>query len=460
MNGRKLFIRDRGFYRQTIEIAVPITLQSIITIGVSMMDNIMVGSLGETVISGASLANQFISVYHICCMGIGMGASVLTARFWGMKNLEDLKRTITLMLRFCIGFSILFTLPALLAPGVLMQIYTPDQEVIAQGVLYYRWIWMSIILQGLSLTCTIVLRTAGQVRVPLYASVGAFFINIFFNYILIFGKLGAPRMGIQGAALGTLFARLFEFFVICGYFFFRDRRVSYRLRDLRTECGMLLREYVCVSIPVFISDTLLALGGSVVAMIMGRIGKEFVSANAITFVTQQISTVFIQGICHAGCIITGHTMGRGERDKAQQQAWTFLSMGVIVGVIGCTVILLISRPVIGLYNITPETERIAEQLMQSIALIVVFQASNSIMMKGVLRGGGDTRFLMVADILFLWLISIPLGAMAGLYWKLSPFWIYFFLKIDQVLKAFWCVGRLKSEKWMKGISGSRKEENI
>ena len=175
---------------------------------------------------------------------------------------------------------------------------------------------------------------------------------------------------------------------------------------------MLLREYVCVSIPVFISDTLLALGGSVVAMIMGRIGKEFVSANAITFVTQQISTVFIQGICHAGCIITGHTMGRGERDKAQQQAWTFLSMGIIVGVIGCAVILLISRPVIGLYNITPETERIAEQLMQSIALIVVFQASNSIMMKGVLRGGGDTRFLMVADILFLWLISIPLGAMA------------------------------------------------
>lgn len=201
-----------------------------------------------------------------------------------------------------------------------------------------------------------------------------------------------------------------------------------------------------------ISDTLLALGNTAVAMVMGRIGSGFVSANSITAVIQQISTVLIQGICHAGCIITGHTLGRGEQEKQQEQAWTFLWLGAIVGAAGAGIILLIRSYVIGLYNITPETKQIAWKLMDAIALIVVFQSVNGVMTKGVLRGGGDTRFLMVADVLFLWIVSVPLGALAGLYWHLDVFWIYVFLKLDQVIKAVWCVFRLKSRKWIKMLS--------
>lgn len=454
----KLFVRDKDFYRQTLAIAVPVSLQSMITIGVNMMDNIMVGSLGETVLSGTSLANQFISLYHICCMGIAMGASVLTARFWGMKRMEDLRRIITLMLRFGVGLALIFMIPAIAAPGMLMKLYTPESDVIAQGILYYRWIWMTFVLQGLSLTCTIVLRSVGQVKIPLYSSIGAFFINILFNYMFIFGKFGAPRMEIQGAAIGTLLARLFEFAVICGYFFFKDSRIQYRIGDLRMKCRGLMHEYITVSIPVFVSDGLLALGSTAVAMIMGRISKEFVSANSITFVTQQLSTVLIQGVCHAGCIVTGHTLGRGETKKAQEQAWTFMTLGLIIGAAAGLVIQMISEPVINAYNITDYTKELARQLMSAIAIIVVFQSTNSILTKGVLRGGGDTKFLMVADILFLWIVSIPLGALAGLYWKLPAFWIYFFLKIDQVIKAVWCIFRLKSGKWIKKISGSNEAE--
>ena len=131
----KLFVKDKEFYRETIAIAIPISLQSIITIGVNMMDNIMVGSLGETVLSGVSLANQYISLYHICCMGIAMGASVLTARFWGMKDMTALKHTVTLMLRFCAGLALLFMFPAIISPNLLMRMYTPDEEVIGQGLL-------------------------------------------------------------------------------------------------------------------------------------------------------------------------------------------------------------------------------------------------------------------------------------------------------------------------------------
>lgn len=454
----RLFVKDSAFYKRAAAIAIPISLQSVITIGVNLADTVMVGALGENTLSATALANQFVNIFHICCMGIGMGASVLTARFWGMKDLTSLKKTITLMLRLCIGLAtIVFMLPTIFAPEFLMKIYSDDALVIAEGVRYYKWMIPCYLLQGLSLTCTIVLRSVGQVKIPLYSSIGAFFVNIFFNYVFIFGKLGFPVMGIEGAGIGTLIARLFEFAFICGYFFVIDKKIGYRIKDITMKCRDLLHDYITISLPVFVSDTLLALGNSAVAMVMGRIGKEFVSANSITVVTQQLSTVLIQGICHAGCIMTGHTLGEGDKEKAQEQAWTFFGLGVVIGAVAGGIILLISKPVIGMYNITEETRMIAQQLMNSIALIVVFQAVNSILTKGVLRGGGDTKFLMVADILFLWIVSVPFGALAGLVWHLDAFWIYFLLKVDQVIKAVWCVFRLKSGKWIKVISAKESE---
>lgn len=448
----RLFIKDKNFYKKAAAIAIPISLQSLIVIGVNMTDTIMVGSLGENALSGTALANQFITIFHIGCMGISMGASVLTSRFWGMKDIASLKKTITIMLRFCILLSLLFMTATIISPSFLMRIYTPDEDVILQGVLYYKWMVPCYLLLGLSLTCTIILRSVGQVKIPLLASIGAFFINIFFNYIFIFGKLGAPKMGTEGAALGTMIGRLFEFLFICVYFFFIDKKIQYRLKDLFLNCKSIIHNYVSISIPVFISDMLLALGNSAVAMVMGRIGKDFVSANSITVVTQQLTTVFIQGICHSGSIITGHTLGEGKKKKAQEQAYTFLAIGIIIGAIAGVLILAVSNKVVNYYNISEETKEIARQLMNSIAFIVVFQSMNSILTKGVLRGGGDTKFLMLADILFLWILSLPLGFMAGLVWHLPAYWIYFCLKIDQIVKAIWCIFRLRSGKWIKVIS--------
>ena len=416
-----------------------------------MADTVMVGNLGETPLAATALANQFISIFHICCMGIGMGASVLTSRFWGSQDLSSLKKTITIMLRLCLGFSGIFTLATIFAPGTIMRIFTPDAAIIAQGVRYFRWSIPSYFLMGFSLTCTIVLRSVRQVRLPLFSSIVSFFVNIFFNYIFIFGKLGAPRMEIAGAALGTLISRSVEFAIICGYFFLRDHQIGYRLKNLFMKCGELVKVYWHVSIPVLVSDALLAFGNSAVAIVIGHLGAGFVSANAITAVTQQFSTVMIAGISNASAIITGHTLGEGDVEKAQRQGVTFAALGAVIGVFACFVILGLSGPIIGWYNITPETQAIAEQLMLAVGFIVVFQTTNMILTKGVLRGGGDTKFLMLADILFLWVASIPLGALAGLVLHLPPFWIYFFMKIDQVIKAVWCVFRLRSRKWIKKI---------
>ncbi|MBP3618849.1 MAG: MATE family efflux transporter [Lachnospiraceae bacterium] len=449
----KEYLGDKELYIKMAKIAIPISLQSLITVGINLMDTIMLSKMGDAQISASSLAGQFINLFMICCMGIGMGASVLTSRFWGMQDKHSLKKTITIMLRFVVVFASVFTAITIISPEWIMRIYSNEAPIITHGITYLKWMIPTYICTGLSLTCTIVLRTVGQVRIPLYCSISAFFVNVFFNWVFIFGHLGAPRMEIGGAALGTLIARVFELCFICGYFFFIDKRIRYRLKDVFMKCRDLLREYIRISIPVLISDGLLAFGNNTVAMIMGRIGETFVAANSVTMVVQQLSSVLTTGVCNASGIITGHTMGEGDIDKAQRQGYTFLFIGFIIGCFSALVIFLLRGPIINYYDISPEAKAIAWDLMNAIIIINIFQSMNSILTKGVLRAGGDTTFLMAGDILFLWVASIPLGYLAGLKWGLPSFWIYTCLKIDQIIKCVWCYFRLRSGKWLKKIKG-------
>ena len=458
----KLYKKDPEFYKNVFTLALPIALQSLITIGVNMLDTIMVGSLGENPLSATSLANSFISIYQIFCMGLGMGASVLVSRYWGMKKAANgnaeaastaLKQTVCLMLRLTVLLASLFALATLLIPDKLMLLYTDDAEIIEQGELYFRWSVPTYFFLGLSLVCTIVLRSVGQVKLPLFVSIGALSINLVANYTLIFGHFGFPEMGVAGAALATLIARIFETCAICGYLFFKDSRIRFRIKDFFMQTRSLIREYMRISIPVLISDGILAIGNNSVAMVIGRMGAAFVAANAITSVTQQLSTVVIQGVSQAGAIVTGQTLGMGSKEKTMQQGYQFFGLGIALGVISGLFILAVSAPIISSYkNLSAETLEIAEQLMLSISFIVVFHAINSIMTKGVLRGGGDTKMLMLADNIFLWVLAIPLGILAGPVLKISAFWVYAALKSDQIVKTVWCAIRLKSGKWIKKIT--------
>lgn len=451
------------FYKRVFALALPIAAQSLITIGVNMLDTMMVGSLGDDPLSATSLANSFISIYQIFCMGLGMGASVLVSRYWGMKNSAKdetdaesasraLKQTVCLMLRLTVILATVFALATLFIPDMIMRTYTDDASIISFGVRYFRYSIVTYYFVGISLVTTIVLRSVGQVVLPLVVSIGAFFVNLSMNYILIFGKFGAPRMEVAGAALGTLLSRVFELIFIMGYLLFIDKKILFRIKDFLMQTGSLLKEYIRISIPVLISDAILAIGNNSVAMVIGHLGSTFVAANAITSVTQQLSSVVISGVSQAGAIVTGITLGEGNREKTMRQGYHFFGLGLVLGLISAGFVFIFSGSIIGYYkNVSPETVKIAKQLMNAICLIIVFQGTNSIMTKGVLRGGGDTKILMVADNVFLWVLAIPLGIIAGFYMKWSPFVIYICLKSDQIVKTLWAFLRLRSRKWIKKI---------
>ncbi|MBR5731674.1 MAG: MATE family efflux transporter [Firmicutes bacterium] len=443
--------RDRTFYRTVAVIAIPIIAQQLIMVGVNIMDTIMVARLGEAQIAGSSLANQFISIYQVMCLGIGVGATVLTARYWGAGRIDLLKKSVTIMLRIAIVLAVIFFTASLAAPRFIMSIYTNEDPIIAEGAVYLRWSAVTFFLTGVCLPLTQVLRSFGVTKVSLIASIGAFFINIFFNYVFIFGKLGFPRLEIAGAALGTLIARFFEFLFVGIYFFHLDKKIGYKVKDIFTKCGDLVNTYVQLSVPPILSDFLLALGNNVVSVVMGHIGGSFVAANAVAVVVMRVITVFTGGLSTAACIVTGQNLGKGEFDKMQEQGNSFFLIGAGIGFIGAFVIKIISAPMIRYYQLTEETSAIAAQMMNALCIIIIFMCINNILTKGVLRGGGDTKFLLLADVLFLWVLSIPAGYAAGIVLGLPAFWTYLALKLDQIVKAFWCLTRLWSGKWIKRV---------
>ncbi|MCR4624710.1 MAG: MATE family efflux transporter [Lachnospiraceae bacterium] len=466
----KLYKNDPEFYKRVFKLALPIAFQSLITTGVNMLDNIMVGQLQDEKITAVAQANVFIGIYHILCMGLGMGASVLVSRYWGMKNSSSehkeeagiaLKQTVTLMLRLAMGLAAIFAIVTAVAPKTVMSIYTKDPLVMEFGANYFKYSIATYFFTGASLVTTLVLRSVGQVKLPMFVSIGAFFVNMGANYAFIFGHFGAPRMEESGAALGTLIARIFEATCIMGYFLIVDKKIGYKIKDIFLKTRNLIGEYFRICIPVLISDGILAIGNSTVASVIGKLSNQFAAANSITATTQQLSTVTIQGVCQAGAIVTGQTLGSGGKEKTQEQGWLFLGLGFALGAVSAGILMIICNPIINSYNgAGEEVKEIARDLMKAISLIIIFQATNSIMTKGVLRGGGDTKMLMVADNIFLWALSIPLGYLAGYVFKLDVFWVYFFLKIDQITKTIWCVIRLRSGKWIKKITTGKNAKMI
>lgn len=419
-------IRDREFYRHMGTIMVPVALQQAINMGVNMMDTVMLGSFGEAQLSASSLANSFYNLFTILCLGIIGGCSVLAAQYWGAGNKEKTRETFNLALRLSILVSLVFAAVTALIPSQIMSMYTNEVDVIAYGVQYLRITTLIYLFHGTSQVVAFLMRSIHQ------------------------AKLGAPRMEIAGAALGTLIARMVEFAVTFVYVLKIDKSMALRPKHLlHNPSKELYYNYFRLGIAALVSDGLLGLGTNTINMILGRMGSAVVAANAVCQVVDRLFTVVVSGVSNAASIITGNTVGKGNKEEAMEQGQTFYLLSVAFGLVSAVLVLVFGRLTIHAYRLDPATVAIAEKMMIAYCVIAFFQSIQSVMTKGVLRGGGDTRFLLVADILFLWVVSLPLGFVVGLvlHW---PAWAAILcLRIDWAIKSIWCVGRLQSGKWIR-----------
>lgn len=445
--------KDPAFYRQAVLVGLPVAFQQAINIGVNLMDTVMVGALGENALSASSLANQYYYLYYILCLGISGGACVLSAQYWGAGNQTMVRQVWRLSLYISGVSAALFAVVTALVPGTIMGIYTTDAEMIELGSQYLRVTVWVFFFHGTSLIMVNLLRTVGVLYLGFAVSGLSFVSNIFFNYMFIFGKFGAPCLGVAGAAVGTLISRGLEFVITFAYLFKGQKFVRFRLRDL---CGKLdpvmMRSFLTTGMPPIISDGMYTVGDNILSVILGHMGAAVVSGQAITLATMRFCTAFLMGLSNASSVMIGQTVGRGERKTVQRQARTFFLLSAAGGLAGGILIAAVSPFVVGLYDFSPEAMQATMQMLHAMSLLMVFQAVQSVMSKGVLRGGGDTRFLMVADLIFMWGLNIPLGYMAGLHWGWTPFWVFICLKLDSICKTFLCLWRMVRCNWIRDVN--------
>lgn len=448
---KKRFDFSPVFIRSTMTLMAPIILQQLITRGVNFLDNIMIGGFGEDIISAASFSNSFYSIFQFICMGLGSGAIVLSSQFWGQKDKKALKETSAIAMQVTLVLSALFTLATTFFPGFILGLYTNQPSVVAVGTTYMRLLGITYLLSGLSSTATYMLRSTGEVKIPLIGSGGAFFLNIFFNWIFIFGKLGAPRMELNGAAVGTIIARLFEFGLVFGYFAVKDKNLNFRLSDFFARGSKLWKQYIHFAVPVLISDTLLGLSLSIVIAITGHVSAEMSAASSMVNTVVQLLTVVNIGMSGASAIVVGNEIGEGHIDDAKCHGNSYIIFSLIGGLILIPILILMEAPYLSLYAVSQETLVIAHKMFFCNCLTIPLQTMAYVISKGILRGGGDSKFLLVADSTLVWLVSIPLGYLAAMVWHLDPFWIYFLLRVEFPMKGLVCLCRYMTGKWINVI---------
>ncbi|MBO3360694.1 MATE family efflux transporter [Clostridium perfringens] len=455
-----IITRDKRFYRLLFSIALPIAVQNLITFMVSMVDTLMVGALGEIQLSAVSIANNLFFVLTILMFGLAGGSNIMISQYWGKGNVKTIHKILAIMYRVCLLITGIFIFIALFLPRYFMGIFTTDKAVIDFGASYLRIVCIGYLFYSIT-NCTIMmLRSVKTVSISIIVYTASLVVNSILNWIFIFGNLGAPELGIRGAAIATVCARITEFSIVLVFMFIYERKIGLKIEHLLKLDKEILKDYVGLCTPVLCNELLWAIGASMISVIVGRMGTEVVAANSINGVAHQFVTVFIFGMSNATAVIIGNTIGEGKKEKAKEYAYSIGIFSVVMGCISGLMILLIKPFVVNFYNVSYSTKLIAMEIMTVTSGIIVFQSLASNFMMGVLRGGGDAKFVLINDLIFMWLVAIPGGFFVAFVLELPVALVFLVIKCDEILKSLTSVYRVISGKWVNDVTKDYEFEEV
>ncbi len=456
---KKHFIFEKSFIVSVLSLAIPVALQNVISFGVNMMDSIMLGSLGGTAISAVYIGTQPFSILMSCGFGLSSGGTVLIAQYWGKKDMHTIRRVMRLSMQLVFVISTIITVLCILFPQRITGLFSGDEEVVRVAAGYLSLVALSYIPYSIANNYMMSLRAVENAKISAIIYACSFFINVFFNYMFIFGKFGAPQMGVRGAAVGTIFARCSELVLVLIYMYAIEKRTNFRIHQCLKFSTSVLPSYVRHALPVLGNEILWSLGFVSTTAIMGWIGSIFVTANGIANILNQLAFVSIVGVANAAAVLTGKVIGQGDLKRAQKTANTMVLFSIFVGIFNCSMILVMRKPFLSLYDTTPEEYAITYSIMGVLALIQLLLCVDVTCIVGILRGGGDTRTSFIYDCGALWLLSIPAGVITGLVIGLPVPLVYAFLKLDSWVKAILSIMRIKSGKWIRVVTVAHDSES-
>ena len=452
-----LNINWRVFYRNVFALVVPMALQNLINVGVTAIDVIMLGKVGETALSGSSLAGQIQFIMMLLFFGITSGATVLTAQYWGKKDTRTIEKILGMRLSVSLVVAAAFTIVALLIPETLMRIYSSDAEVITEGARYLRIVGLSYLCIAVTQVYLNIMRSIERVLIATFVYFMSLVVNVVVNALLIFGLCGFPKLGIVGAAIGTLCARITETVIVLVYARTRNRDVRIRLYDMFHIDRVLLRDYMVYAMPVVLNELMWGLGSSANTAVIGHMGSAAVAANSVAQVARQLATVVVFGISNATAIYLGKTIGERQILHARAYAKRFVGLSLLLGTIGGGIILL-AAPVAGAnLELTEQAKQYMNFMFFVMSYFTIAQSVNTTMVVGVFRSGGDTRFGLIMDVSTMWGCSILIGAVAAFVLHASVPVVYVILMSDELIKIPICVYRYRTYKWLNNVTREKEE---
>ena len=431
-----MLVREKQFYTTFFKLSAIMAAQNLLAFGVNLADNIMLGRYTETALAAAAMVNQIQYLLQmICISGIGAGTVVMVSQYWGKGEVEPIRRIIALAMKFAAGVGLIFFSVAFILPEGVLGIFTNDAVVRAEGVSYLRIMCFTYLLFPLESVLVTSVRGARIVILGTIVSIISLLLNIALNYVFIFGNFGAPEMGIRGAALATLIARMVQLTVVLVYVRFVDRKLRLRLLTFFKPDAFYLSDFIKVALPVMLSGVSWGIGMMLQVVILGHLTKSIVAANSIAATVYQVITSFAFGQVSSSNVIIGNTVGAGQLDRIRPYARTLQILYVLSGVVTGLVLLLVRDLILGVYILEPETRELARTFMTLLTVVVVFASYQYPAASGIVLGGGNTRYPVIVETSFIWLCVLPLSALSAFVWKLPPIITFLFLKSDQFLKC-------------------------
>ena len=451
-------MKEDSILKKVIKIGLPVSLENMIYGLVNFIDVFMVGNekfaflgLGTMAVAGLGFANQMFLIFNVALFGLYSGGGILAAQYFGSKDYKNLKKCLGVILAVGTLFSILFYIGALFIPKQIIGLYTADKKVIDIGARYLKIVSWTYPIMGIGFAFNIMLRSIGQTKYAMYSSVLALLINAFGNYILIFGKFGIPAMGIEGAALATLIARIISTAYILTLIYKNKLVIAGKLSELFNLSWDFIVKTLKISLPVFGHEMMWVLGISVYVVIYGRMSTD--AAASIQIVRSISSLVFTLyfGFSSATSAIIGKEIGANNEEKAYSDANYLLKVGVIFGILIGVIIYLISPIILKSMQVSESIYPLTKQIVMVEGIIIALKSLTLQLIVGILRAGGDTLWTMYIDIVTLWLFAIPIVYFTGLHLKWPIVIVYFFSVSDEIIKTYPCVKRFKSKKWINNL---------
>ena len=446
------YYRDPEYFRQLFKIGIPIALQQAIFALLNMVGYVMVGQRGDVAMAAVGVAGQVYFLLNLFLFGIVSGSAMVTAQLWGKRDIKSIRKVLALCLWMSITITGIFILIAELIPTKIVGFYSSDPQVIALGSDYLRILAGAFIFFAVTFSFGLVLRSIGNVKLPVSISVASLGLNILLTYGLIFGRLGLPEMGVLGAAWAAVISRMLECAVLLAIVYRSRSPVAASLRELMSFDGRFFVRVMKPVLPVILNELLWSLGITAYNAIYGHIGTDALAAiNIMITVDNLVMSLFI-GIANATSVIVGNKIGSGEEADAYRFTGRSIGLAILVAVLAGGVVLLVRMPVIGLFRVSPEAASSAYRLMTILALFLWIRMTNMVLIIGMLRGGGDTRFSLFLDGFVIWILGVPMAYLGGRILGLPIHWVYLMVMSEEVAKWIFGLRRYFSRKWIHDLT--------